>query len=153
MVALAIKRLPNKRRTDFPKHVAKRQMSYGRIYTSFDELKSNIEQWIYTITQNALGRSWVGLARSNIAPNQCSIRKKRNSIIAATLRFNFMCPLHFPKWTRWSSCSAPGRGVTAAICAIFVSFWYVQHLHLRTYSRWILYHYGIHHAYWLHYAH
>ena len=46
MVALAIKRLPNKRRTDFPKHVAKRQMSYGRIYTSFDELKSNIEQWI-----------------------------------------------------------------------------------------------------------
>ena len=66
MVALAIKRLPNKRRTDFPKHVAKRQMSYGRTYTSFDELKSNIEQWIYTITQNALGRSWVGLARSNI---------------------------------------------------------------------------------------
>ena len=46
MVALAIKRLPNKRRTDFPKHVAKRQMSYGRTYTSFDELKRNIEQWI-----------------------------------------------------------------------------------------------------------
>ena len=66
MVALAIKRLPNKRRTDFPKHVAKRQMSYGRTYTSFDELKRNIEQWIYTITQNALSRSWVGLARSNI---------------------------------------------------------------------------------------
>ena len=46
MVALVIKRLLNKRRTDFPKHVAKRQMSYGRTYTSFDELKSNIEQWI-----------------------------------------------------------------------------------------------------------
>ena len=66
MVALAIKRLSNKRRMDFPKHVAKRQMSYGRTYTSFDELKRNIEQWIYTITQNTLSRSWVGLARSNI---------------------------------------------------------------------------------------
>ena len=66
MVALAIKRLPNKKRTDFPKHVARRQMSYGRIYTSFYELKRNIEQWIYTITQNVLNRSWVGLARLNI---------------------------------------------------------------------------------------
>ena len=46
MVALAIKCLPNKRRTDFPKHVAKRQMSYGCTYTSFDELKRNIAQWI-----------------------------------------------------------------------------------------------------------
>ena len=31
-------------------------------------------------------------------------------MIAATLRSNFMWSLHFPKWTRWSSCSAPGRG-------------------------------------------
>lgn len=148
MVALAIKRLPNKRRTDFPKHVAKRQMSYGRTYTSFDGVKRNIAQWIeyYNTKRIKQKLGW-------LSPPQCSIRKKRNSMTAATLRFNFMWSLHFPKWTKWSSCSAPGRGVMADICVIFVSFWYAQHLHLRTHFRWILYHYGIHHAYWLHYVH